>query len=92
MLLQNITLGAVGTVRGRVLDANRVPVEAAAVTLQMTAGQRFAYSTSTNADGSFVLPAVLTGPYLLTAGKGAEPAAGFRTRDFRDNQLSRTIA
>jgi len=72
VLPQNITLGAVGTVRGVVLDANRVPVSDAIVTLQMNEGQRFAYDTKSRADGSFVLPAVLIGAYTVTAGKDSK--------------------
>ena len=66
---QNITLSGVGTVSGVVLSETRQPVNGALVTLQMTEGQRFAYSVTTDTQGRFTLPAILLGAYTLTAGK-----------------------
>lgn len=74
VLPQNITLTGVGTINGTVLNENRQPLSGALVNLQMTEGQRFAFEARTDAQGKFVLPAVLLGSYVLTAGKDTRTA------------------
>ena len=65
--------GQNAVVSGRVLDTSNAVVPGAAIELRNTA-TNVKFETRTNADGIYVFPPVIPGPYELTAG-----APGFST-------------
>ncbi|MDJ1138800.1 carboxypeptidase regulatory-like domain-containing protein [Marinicella marina] len=67
VITQNITLNAVGVIRGRVLDLENNTYANAEVTVQSLVGENLNFSVITNEAGEFVLPAVPVGEFELTA-------------------------
>lgn len=66
-LERNITLGAVGTVRGQVTDGGGQVFANARVTLQSLVGQRLTFEVRSDAQGRYVVPGVPLGAFELTA-------------------------
>ncbi|MBL8297757.1 MAG: carboxypeptidase regulatory-like domain-containing protein [Rhodanobacteraceae bacterium] len=67
VLERNITLGAVGTVRGQVGDGAGQVFADARVTLQSLVGQRLTFEVRSDAQGRYVVPGVPLGAFELTA-------------------------
>lgn len=70
VLERNITLGAVGVVRGQVSDGAGQVFANARVTLQSLVGQRLTFEVRSDAQGRYVVPGVPLGAFELSAVTG----------------------
>ncbi|MDY6948561.1 MAG: carboxypeptidase-like regulatory domain-containing protein, partial [Pseudomonadota bacterium] len=76
-LTQNIVFGPSGAVTGTVLRSNGSPAQDATINLQSQVGQRFAFSTRTDAQGRYRIDGVPVGAFGITAtGTAGEVASG----------------
>jgi hypothetical protein len=74
-LVKNVVFGQSGQITGIVTRAGGAVVEGATVSVQSQVGERFTFSTKTNAEGRYTIAGVALGAFGLTASAGAGETA-----------------
>ena len=74
-LVKNVVFGQSGQITGIVTRAGGAVVEGATVSVQSQVGERFTFSTKTNAVGRYTIAGVALGAFGLTASAGAGETA-----------------
>jgi hypothetical protein len=74
-LVKNVVFGQSGQITGIVTRAGGTVVEGATVSVQSQVGERFTFSTKTNAEGRYTIAGVALGAFGLTASAGAGETA-----------------